>query len=421
MKRTAAAAIFVFWLGYGIVSTYAQPIIGGFVEGTQAVRVDKNPALGDGALDERSYPRSEVRAQLTGRHSGDREDLFIRVDVVSDATSTVETDVDLREAYVKLRLADWLDVKAGRQVATWGTGDLIFANDLFAKDWLAFFTGMDIAYLKPPQDLLRVSMYTHGVTIEAAASPHFTPDNLPGGTRLSVFNPFLRQTVAADQAPEIAVPSKRLANGEVFGRIAGYQGSAEWALYGYRGFWPTPQGATMAGMLYYPRLWSAGASWRMPVGAILFHAEGAAYISEDDDNGTNPLIANSQLRGFVGAQRSLGREWTASVQYYAEFMLDHDAYLASLPSGAPAFDEVRSTVTGRLGKWMRQQTVYLSVFGYWGVTDEDWHLRPSVSYKVTDAVNWTVGASLVDGDQPHTMFGQFRDNSNVYTRLRFSF
>jgi hypothetical protein len=411
-----------FWFAFA-QPVLAQPLINGFVEGTQAIRVQKNTALGDGDFGDRTYPRSEVRLQLKLQGYGDRGSYFVRTDFISDATVADRSTVDLREAYVKLTPAQWLDLKLGRQVATWGTGDLIFANDLFAKDWDAFFTGLDDTYLKPPQDLLRATVYIDGVTFEVALSPYFTPDNLPDGTRLSIYNPFppFMSAVGAEHTPMIDRPAKTLENGEGLARLFGARGSAEWALYGYKGFWPTPQGATQTGVLFYPRMWSVGGSWRMPVGSFLVHAEGAAYVSQEDTDGDNPFIANSQFRGFAGFDKSLGNEWNLSGQYYGEYMLDHDLYMTGIQLGGPAFDELRSTVTGRLTKFMSNQTVFVSVFGYWGVSDEDWHLRPSVSYKVTDAINWTVGGSLIDGNEAYTMFGQFRDNSNFFTRLRYSF
>ena len=52
-----------------------------------------------------------------------------------------------------------LDVKLGRQVLTWGTGDLLFLNDLFPKDWVSFFAGRDDEYLKAPSNTLRATQY----------------------------------------------------------------------------------------------------------------------------------------------------------------------------------------------------------------------------------------------------------------------
>lgn len=414
--------ILAMWI-FGTAAGNAQPLMNGFVEATQAVRVDKNAALGDGGIGDRSYPRSELRAQMRVEGFSDQGSVFLRADVVSDATASSRTDVDLREAYIKARLADWLDLKLGRQVATWGTGDLIFANDLFAKDWEAFFTALDDTYLKPPQDLLRLTANIDGVMAEVALSPYFTPDNLPDGRRLSVYNPFppYAGPVGYENSPEIQRPAKTLRNGEVFARVTGSAGSGEWALYAYKGFWPTPQGATMDAVLFYPRLWSAGASGRAPLGSFLVNAEIAAYVSQEDSQGDNPGIANSQWRGLAGIEKSLGREWTAGLQYYGEWMLDYDLYTQGLPPGAPAFDELRSTLTARINKFARNQTIQMVIFGYWGVSDQDWHLRPAVTYKLSDPIGWTVGGSFVGGDAPYTMFGQFRDNSNIFTRVRYSF
>lgn len=406
------------------VEVVAEPIIGGFIESAQAVRVDKNEALGDGELGDRTYPRNEFRMQATARDESDLGAFFARIDFLSDASRTSRSSVDVREAYVKLYPARWLDIKLGRQVATWGTGDLVFANDLFAKDWEAFFTGLDDSYLKPPQDLLRMSFYLKGITAEVAASPSFTPDMLPDGQRLSLYNPFSGTAANKMTGPMIQTPSSDVSHGELFGRVSGYQGSFEWALYGYRGFWPTPQGVAMRDeipALIYPRLWSSGASLRGPVGSFLAHVEGAAYISQDDLDGDDPMIANSQLRGFAGLEKSLGNDWTVGGQYYVEKILDYEVYENGFGGGEPLFEELRSTVTMRVTKFMLGQNLMLSGFGYYGVTDEDYHLRLSTRYKVSDAVAATVGANLIDGDQPHTMFGQFRDNSNVYLRLRYSF
>ncbi len=46
----------------------------------------------------------------------------------------------VREAYADYSRA-WLDLRLGRQIITRGVGDLVFINDVFPKDWSAFFPG----------------------------------------------------------------------------------------------------------------------------------------------------------------------------------------------------------------------------------------------------------------------------------------
>jgi hypothetical protein len=406
--------------------TRAETYISGFVEATQAQRIQANPALDSSTrfIDWRA-PRSELRVQLKLSGGGDRDEYFVRMDVLSDQVYNSETKIDLREAYLKLHPYSWLDVKLGRQVATWGTGDLLFANDLFAKDWVAFFTAQDLAYLKPPQDLIRLGIYTGGPTIEWAASPYYTMDNLPAGERLSIYNPFMQSAVGADLAPAIQTRPKTLANAEWFLRISGLWGNSEWALYGYRGYFPQPLGVTMEGgnpVLYAPRLASGGASLRGSLAGYLVNVEAAYYYSEQDKDGTDPLLPNSAVKILAGAEKSLGNELTGSVQWFGDWMQDYDTYATQVEgTGMIPSDELRHTVTLRLTKFLRYQTVKLSFFGYWGISDEDVYLRPDMEYSFSDALKITVGANWLDGNRPYTMFGQFRDNSNVYSRVRYSF
>ncbi len=416
MRILSTTLLLTFALIGGAAS---QPLLGGFVEGAWGLRLEENLALDGGLpLAERAYPRDELRAQLTLQDGLGDAEFFLRFDLLSDATSADRNFLDLREAYLKLYLVDWMDIKVGRQVATWGTGDLVFANDLFAKDWQAFFTGLDDAYLKPPQDLLRLGFYLGGSTLELAASPRFTPDHLPDGSRLSVWSPF------PQGMPPVREPASSLDSAELFGRFYGSRGSFEWALYGYRGFWPTPQGMVMEGSdasLVYPRMDSGGASLRGPLGSFLVNLEGAYYHSADDAEGDDPLMPNSEIRMIAGLEKSFSGDWMLGAQWYGIQMMDYDGYEAGLQPGGPVFEELRQYVTGRVTKLAMDQNLTLSLFGYYSPSDADWHLRPSLAYKLTDTVKMTLGANLMDGDDPWTQFGQFAENDNLFLRLRYSF
>jgi hypothetical protein len=112
----------------------------GFVQGLFGANLnDSNPTSGD-------YTASETRLQMRMERFGDRSEFFSRIDFVYDGVGREEYEWELREAYLKLKLGDKVDLKAGRQILTWGTGDLIFINDVFAKDYRSFFIGRDDQY-----------------------------------------------------------------------------------------------------------------------------------------------------------------------------------------------------------------------------------------------------------------------------------
>lgn len=86
-----------------------------------------------------------------------------------------------------------MDVKLGRQVLTWGTGDLLFINDLFPKDWESFFIGRDTEYLKAPSDAFTASLFFAPLNVDLIYVPIFNNSTYINGSRLSYWNPLLER------------------------------------------------------------------------------------------------------------------------------------------------------------------------------------------------------------------------------------
>jgi len=93
---------------------------------------------------------------------------------------------------------DFVDVKIGRQVLTWGTGDLLFVNDLFPKDWKSFFCGRDTEYLKAFSDAAKISVFFDLVNIDLVYMPLFNGSDYIDGDRLFYWNPLLGRTAGRD-------------------------------------------------------------------------------------------------------------------------------------------------------------------------------------------------------------------------------
>lgn len=409
----------------------AQVDIHGFAEAvTGAALADRADHLSD-------YTIRETRLQLRGDMYGDLGESRFKIDLLSDQLRD-ETSVDLREAYVKFNaFADNLEVRAGRQPTTWGTGDLIFINDMFPKDWVSFFTGRDDEYLKGPSDGLRLGLFNVlPFTVDFVYTPEFEPDNTPSGERLELWMP-PRSATAPDNP--VVMPKSTLDNGTYSMRLNRYFGSWNAAAYGYVGFWKSPMGALPdpvspsgeIGQFYYPELNVWGASVRGPFFGGVAWVEGGYYDSREDEAGMLDLfVPNSETRGLVGFERQWWSDFTGGMQFYWEGMQDHDRTAEAL-DGAIAMgadpkdlylkDENRTLLTVRLQQFMKYQTVNATLFGYYSPSDEDAYVRLSVAYDYSDQLKLTVGSNLFTGDDERTMFGMNENNDNVYARVRFSF
>jgi hypothetical protein len=393
--------------------------IHGFVEGLAGGRVVEDETA-DGDL-----LANEARFRLDLAHYGDRADVLFKGDFLADGV-TDETLIDIRQALLVARAARWLDLRVGRQVLTWGTGDLVFLNDLFPKDWQSFFIGRDDEYLKAPSTSFKLTFYS-GVNLDLVWTPAFEPDRYITGERLSYFNPFTGRIESENSlgaAIDAPLPDKTWENGEFAGRLFETVGGWEMALYGYYGFWKRPLGAGFTvDQTPYPiftGLGVYGGSLRGNLFGGIGNIEGSYYDSLDDRDGDDPFTPNSQVRGLAAYERELRANLTLGLQYYAEHTLEYDKLIAVSPSPDLEQAETRHLLTARLTQRLKQATWILSLFTYWSPNEEDGYVRPVVTHKWSDAVSISAGANVMWGED-HTFFGQLENNNNVYLRLRYSF
>jgi hypothetical protein len=395
----------------------------GFLDARYGRRAQSDPH-------EQNTGLSEVRLQLDVSHMGDWLSWQVRSDFLFDEVPghrklNLENGsglIDLREANLLFSPAEFMDVKLGRQILTWGTGDLIFINDLFPKDWQAFFIGRDEEYLKAPSDALFVSLFPAFANIDLVYTPRFDADRFISGERLSYFNTMLDRRAGRDAVIGADRPDDWLDEDELAVRISKNLAGYELALYGYDGFWKSPVGMDpAAGKAIFPKLAVYGASLRGGQGKGLFTVEAGYYDSKENRDGNNPSLPNSEWRLLMGYERELARDFSGGLQYYMEYMEDHENFLASLPAGQKGRDEDRHVLTLRLTKLAFNQNLSLSLFTFYSPSDEDIYARPIIKYKLTDAWLLTVGGNLFAGRKDHTFFGQFEKNSNVYAGVRYSF
>ncbi len=383
----------------------------GFIEVSGSHRVVENKA------DKTEWLLGEVRLQLDYIKDTNDFTISLKPEFLFDGTDR-QFHFDFREAYILLPL-DYMDIKLGRQIITWGTGDFVFLNDVFPKDWQSFFLGRDDEYLKKPANAIRWTIFFDKFSFDVAWLPFFTVDQFISGERLSYYDPFTG-TISGPLRPEIDpdYPRTRIKNGEVAGRISGTVGSWELALYGYRGRWGIPKGFDPNSQKpFFPRLEVWGSSVRGPVFGGIVNAEVAWYRSLDDLNGSNPYVPNSEIRWLLGYSHEIASDQSIGLQGYVEHLLDFSEYERS----GGRRDRDRLWLTLRYTGLFLQQNLTLSFFGFFAPIENDLYWRPKIAYKYSDNVTLTLGANIFLGSKSDTFFGQFEENTNVYARMRYFF
>ncbi len=372
----------------------------------------------------------ETRLQLRLERPDENLDLTLAGDFILDDRAresdldleTGQGHFDLREANILLRPFRFADLKLGRQITTWGTGDLLFINDLFPKDYRSFFLGRDGEYLKAPSDAIRFSLFSGPANLDLVYTPRFDPDRFIDGRRISYFDPAIGSLTNGGAPMGAQIPDRWFTDDEVAVRLYRNLSGYELAAYAYDGRWKSPAGRDPAtGQATFPRLSVYGLSLRGALGRGVGHLEFGYYDSREDRHGTDPMVSNRELRLLAGFEREVASETTLGFQYYLERMLNYAAYRRTLPATFPREDQDRHVLTLRLTRLALQQDLKISLFAFWSPSDDDAYLRPKINYKVDD--HWSVecGANFFVGDRRHTFFGQFEDNSNLYLAVRYGF
>ncbi|MBN1794811.1 MAG: hypothetical protein JW844_07605 [Candidatus Omnitrophica bacterium] len=430
MKQRICGAVFLcaFFLSLSARAWAFQlsddfPEIHGFLEGAGGLKFK------DGTTKHDDYNLLEARLQLRGRYyprdflNRWTPEINVKGDFLLDGYFGGATDVSLRELNALITPAHFMDIKLGRQVFTWGTGDYLFVNDVFPKDYVSFLIGRDDEYLKAPSDGVRISLYNKMANLEVIAIPFFEPNVIPTGERLSFFDSF-QQGIAGRESERVLIePPRQPSNTEYALRAYRTFGSYEAALYGFYGFYKMPRGYKNEALrqLYYPGLSVYGASVRGPVAGGIGSLEAGYYDSREDRKGDDRLIENPSFKALCGYERDLGNDLRVGVQYQYEQILNYTEYQAALLAGDFFWDEYRHLITARLTKLLLRQTLHLSLFSFYSPSDHEVYLRPSATYDIKDNVELSIGANLIWGDEDKTEFGQFEENTNVYMRVRISF
>ncbi|MBN1880482.1 hypothetical protein JW823_10260 [bacterium] len=398
----------------------------GFSEYRFGMRIESDPFEDDISL-------NEIRTQADVMWYGEVFTAQLKGDLIYDDQADDQDDIDLEtgHGFIDLRQANiifspvsWMDIKLGRQVLTWGTGDLVFINDLFPKDWQSFFLGRDTEYLKAPSDALFFSFFPGVFNVDIAYTPRFDADRHITGERISYWNGM--ELAGQNDILITDRPNEWFKEDEIATRFYRNLGAFEVAGYTYFGYWKSPGGVDPStGHMLFPELSVYGMSIRGPVAGGIAHLEAGYYDSREDPDGNDPFINNSEIRALIGYEWEPVKDVTIGVQYYLERMIDYDAYTAALRAmNMPldsSRDEDRHTVTARLTWMTLNQNLIFNCFTRYSPSDEDVYVKPEITYKVTDRWQATIGGDVFSGSTDYTFLGQFQNNSNIHAGVRYSF
>ena len=332
--------------------------------------------------------RSRVRGELTIEkgHAG----AFVSANLIHNAILSNRTGFQLREAYAYYSDNHW-DVRAGRQIITWGVADALRITDIISPMDYTEFLAQDYDDIRIPVGGLRVRFSREKWSMEAVAIPVSSFFDLPTDAE----NPWSVGPIAIG-----AEPSHNAYNMEYGGRLAFFLSGIDFSFSALHTW--NKQPVLCNGVGEYRRMTMLGADVSVPIGKFVVRGEVAEYLDELQTGGTRAASTNALL----GIDWYAGNDWTLSAQYSHKYV---------------ALGEHRNTAlsTLRISKELLHNTLTLQTFAYIDVTNGGIFNRLSADYALNDQIHAVIGYDYFHADGG--MFAIYNKNSELFFKLKYSF
>lgn len=407
MNSVASLAIAIF-ICTDIYAQSAEWSVGvkGFVDTYHAMRTE-NP-------NDLMASRSRVRGELTMKHGN--VGAFVSANLIHNAIVEAKTGLHMRECFVTYADDNW-DIRAGRQIITWGVADALRLTDIVSPMEYTEFLADDYDDIRVPVNGLRARYSRSSWSAEVVALPISsfyilpTDDDNPWSINL----PDATMPYVINIGPK---PSKKIANGEFGGRLMFFLSGIDFSLSALRTWNKMPVFATdvindtLAVQGRHRRMTMIGGDISIPISKIVLRAEVSEYLGEAQTPvfGMDEQRANT-LNALIGLDWYAGNDWSLSAQYAHKSIASHSTLISSYKNSG--------TATIRIAKELLNNTLTVQTFAYIDVTCGGIYNRLSADYAITDQLHCIIGYDLFSADSG--MFAMYDDNSEVWLRVKYNF
>ena len=338
---------------------------------------------------------------------------------------------DFRELYMDIYTKK-LDLRIGKQQIVWGQADGVFITDIVSPLNLTEFLLWDFNEIRMGVTAVKAKYYPHqDHNIEVVWIPVFTPSILPDSN--SIWQP-----VQEFPAPPTFNYSKadvplNIENSEIFIRYSLNKSAIDLQLIGAYTWDDTPTmhvqkefgidsttvppSPYLKGLNITPehhRLTMVGGNFSSMVQDFILRGEVAyyqgKYFQTTDPLASDALVQKDYVNYVVGLDRTIGT-WKLSGQFIQKIILDHSELMTN--------NDVDNLMTVLVSHTMMRDLIRLELFSYIGLTNEDALIRIRGFYFPYDGLGIELGTNIFVGDQG--LFGQYHNNSMIYTRIKYSF
>lgn len=343
--------------------------------------------------------------------------------------NTDSVKFNMREIYLDLYFKK-IDIRIGKQQIVWGKADGVFITDVVSPLNLTEFLLPDFNEIRAGVYAAKFDYYLGNNTFEVIWIPVFTAIETPTPGSIWFKQPAFPIQPTFDFSKQNVTAS--LENSEIFAKftaitslvdvelMGGYTWDDTPVLHMTKSFGMNPDTQTpyLSGINVTPqyhRLTLGGGSFSSQIKGFIFRGEAAYYSGKyfltEDMTAVDGLIEKDYLHYVLGLDFTIS-SILISTQFIQEHILDYAPGIMT--------KETQNTMTFLARADLLRETLHLELFSYIGLTNEDALIRPKITYDYDDSFSVLFGANIFVGDEAGR-FGQYKDNSMIYAKIKYNF
>lgn len=377
--------------------------------------IDTYHALRTASPNDWMSSRSRTRGELTLEKG--EAGLFVSANAVYNSLSEKQNGFFLREAYLYYDKSGW-DIRAGRQIVTWGVADAVRITDIVSPMDFTEFLAQDYDDIRIPVNALRLRYTRPQWSVETIVIPVSSFYELSTDSRnpWAVCLPGVNVPYTIDLGD---TPQKHIKNMEYGGRIGACLSGVDFSVSALRTWNKMPvfhKTMLADGSLLckgdYRRMTMLGADLSVPAGKFVIRAEAARCFGEAQEPvAEKDVCRRNSTNVLAGIDWYAGDDWQVGVQYSHKYISGDMSDISACRNSGMA--------TVRISKDMLRSTLSISTFAYIDVTNGGIYNRLCADYAVTDQIHTVLGFDFIRADKGQ--FAMYDRNSEVWMKMKYSF
>lgn len=339
-----------------------------------------------------------------------------------DSLRNIDDSMRPWEAFVDYS-GNGFDLRVGQQLIRWGKSDELNPTDVFTpEDLKEFLNYIDRADRKIPVLAAKLNYYINNYTLEGIYLPFFKKQeyDISGGDWEPYLPKYYRSlgfTPLDDRGP-----LKQFKNSTYAVKIKRQGQDSDVSLsYSYH-FAETPalkliptSPLTRDIQYDYPRQHTIGSDFETVAGKFVFRGECALTTNQPflsyDPNIPSTVLERTGFLYIIGGDYTFKHGTYLNLQYAQQFIVNYPGELA--------VQQGEDSVLWRVTHNFRHNTITFRNTGRYFLSSREMMVETSMMYKLTDDFSATAGFYIYAGDVSG-IYGQFKDNNQIFIRLRYT-